>query len=1036
MKNTTTRTIWLPTALMLAGLDCASLGGAAHASGDVQKNIPPETIPLWSGKAPVGDGTFSSETASITIHRPAQPNGAAVVICPGGGYGGLVVEPEGHGIARWLNRHGIVGVVLEYRLPKGNQNVPLLDAQRAIRMVRSKAREWGIDPKRIGIMGFSAGGHLASTAATHFDKGAARAKDPLDRIGCRPDFAILVYPVITMGPITHPGSRNNLLGQNPKADAVELFSNEKQVTSETPPTFLAHAQDDSLVPPENSQMFYDVLRSTHVAATYLKLPSGGHGLNGYSGPMWDEWQATSLEWLGAQNMIPLAETTLSVQELRAMAGADHWAVYTNNPVLRPGAQGEWDAGALGTMSVLKVGELYHLYYEAWGVREAGAAGTSSDYLTLQIGHATSRDGLHWTKDPANPVLPKGADNEWDHDGTWDPFVLHEDGVFKMWYGGGEGSHCDWGYAVSTDGVHFVKKGQLSHLGNVEDDHVVHDSATGRYFMYYWDRKHEPAGLFRAQSPNETDFDFAHAEPIRIEGLKYPAMYKFTHVIQDEGQWHMFFGEFVRPGCKDCRTGHATSPDGLHWTATNAGLIVGQDGEALEVADDLWLMYYGPDGCFDQAACDICVALFKGSLADVAGMPRKAKPESLQAWRDARFGMFIHWGPVSLKGTEISWSRANSNPHCPNNGPIPVEVYDTLYKEFNPTNFNAREWVATAKAAGMKYMVLTAKHCDGFLLWDSKVDDYNIMHTPFKRDVCAELAKAAHDAGMKLGWYFSPMDWRDPDCRSTNNAAFVKRMQAELAELLTNYGTIDLLWFDWDGQPAPWDQETTYRLVRQLQPGIVIDNRLDLGNGHPASFIGPWADYYTPEQEVGGFDNRHPWESCMTISHRNQWAWGGADDGVKTFAECVKMLIGCAGGDGNLLLNVGPMPNGEIAPEQTGRLKEMGAWLATYGTSICGTRGGPYMPDGAVVSTHKGTRIYLHILSWPGETLSLPALPAKILRSTALTGGNVTVTQADGAIEISLPAGDRQESGTIVELELDRPASGIEPLKRTRGNKEN
>jgi len=301
------------------------------------------------------------------------------------------------------------------------------------------------------------------------------------------------------------------------------------------------------------------------------------------------------------------DRALSVQQLRDLAGTDHWAVYPNNPVLRPGAKGEWDAGALGSMTVLMVGEVFHMYYEAWGVR----GNSAMDYNTIQIGHATSLDGVHWTKDPANPVLSKGAGNAWDHDGTWDPFVLHEGNTFKMWYGGGMSQHCDWGYAVSTDGVHFVKKGQLSHLGNVEDDHVVHDKATGRYLMYYWDRKHEPRGLFRAQSPNETDFDFAHAEPVRIEGLKYPAMYKFTHVFQDGGQWYMFFGEFVRPGCKGCRTGYATSRDGLHWTVRDPNLLIGQDGEVLKVADDLWLMYYGPDGYFDQAGCDIRVALFKG-----------------------------------------------------------------------------------------------------------------------------------------------------------------------------------------------------------------------------------------------------------------------------------------------------------------------------------------------------------------------------------------------------------------------------------------
>lgn len=308
------------------------------------------------------------------------------------------------------------------------------------------------------------------------------------------------------------------------------------------------------------------------------------------------------------------DPALSAQQLRELAGADHWAVYPNNPVLRPGAQGEWDAGALGSMTVLKVGELFHMYYEAWGVR----GHDWTDYYTLQIGHATSRDGVHWTKDPANPVLPKGAGNAWDRDGTWDPFVLYEDGVFKMWYGGGMDKHCDWGYAVSTDGVHFVKKGQLSHLGNVEDDHVVHDKASGRYFMYYWDRKHEPMGLFRAQSPNETGFDFEHAELILIQGLKYPAMYKFTHVFQEGGRWYMFFGEFVRPGCKGCWSGYATSSDGLRWKAQNCRLLMGQDAEILKVANDLRFMYYGPDGYFDQKDCNIRLAVYKGRLSALAG----------------------------------------------------------------------------------------------------------------------------------------------------------------------------------------------------------------------------------------------------------------------------------------------------------------------------------------------------------------------------------------------------------------------------------
>lgn len=271
---------------------------------DAEKKAP-ERIPVWNGHAAVGNGKFEEGEAWITLHRPVQPNGTAIVICPGGGYGGLVTGAEGHGIATWLNGHGITGVVLEYRLPAGRTYVPLLDAQRALRTVRSHAKAWSLDPGHIGIMGFSAGGHLASTAGTHFDDGLPDAKDHVDRVSCRPDFMILVYPVILMGhKTTHPGSMENLLGKNPPAALVELFSNEKQVTDKTPPTFLAHALDDGPVPPENSKAFHDALQAHKVHSKYLELPSGGHGLNGYKGPMWDAWQEQSLAWLIQEKLAP------------------------------------------------------------------------------------------------------------------------------------------------------------------------------------------------------------------------------------------------------------------------------------------------------------------------------------------------------------------------------------------------------------------------------------------------------------------------------------------------------------------------------------------------------------------------------------------------------------------------------------------------------------------------------------------------------------------------------------------------------------
>jgi acetyl esterase/lipase len=271
---------------------------------------PQEKIPLWPDKAPLGDGRFETSEAAITVHRPdpASANGAAVVICPGGGYGGLVTGGEGHGIARWLVAHGIAGIVLEYRLPHGRPFVPLLDAQRAIRIVRTKAKSWAIDPGRIGIIGFSAGGHLASTAATHFDAGDPLSADRIARASCRPDFAILIYPVITFGGKGHSGTRMNLLGPTPDPKLIELFSNEKQVTAQTPPTYLAHAKDDTVVPLENSRMFYEALKAKGVAGEYLELPRGGHGLNGYKGPMWDAWQAGALKWLDKQKFLAPASS--------------------------------------------------------------------------------------------------------------------------------------------------------------------------------------------------------------------------------------------------------------------------------------------------------------------------------------------------------------------------------------------------------------------------------------------------------------------------------------------------------------------------------------------------------------------------------------------------------------------------------------------------------------------------------------------------------------------------------------------------------
>lgn len=273
---------------LISALLCASLLGAAD-----------ERVPLWpDNKAPVGDGATEDANAFLTIHRPAQGNGTALVICPGGGYHGLMRGPEGTGIAAWLNQHGILGAVLEYRLPKGRPAVPLLDAQRAIRALRASAGELKLDPRRVGIIGFSAGGHLAAMAAVRGAKGDPRAKDPVERQASRPDFAILIYPVITMADGTTSNfTRGNLLGGRPGAELIAAWSADRQAGPDAAPVYLAHAVDDKMVPIENSRLLHRALQQTKVPSELLELPDGGHGLNQYSGPSWEAWKSGSLAWL-------------------------------------------------------------------------------------------------------------------------------------------------------------------------------------------------------------------------------------------------------------------------------------------------------------------------------------------------------------------------------------------------------------------------------------------------------------------------------------------------------------------------------------------------------------------------------------------------------------------------------------------------------------------------------------------------------------------------------------------------------------------
>ena len=394
------------------------------------------------------------------------------------------------------------------------------------------------------------------------------------------------------------------------------------------------------------------------------------------------------------------------------------------------------------------------------------------------------------------------------------------------------------------------------------------------------------------------------------------------------------------------------------------------------------------------------------------------PERMAWWGDARFGMFIHWGSVSLKGTEIGWSRGGDRRGYGSKGDqVPAEVYDNLYKEFNPTNFNAQEWVAVAQAAGMKYLVFTSRHHDGFSMFDTKANDYKITNpeSPYHRDVVKQLADACHEAGLRFGLYYSQPNWQHPDAFTPDrHDQYLAYLKQQVTELCSNYGQLDIIWFDGLGKSAKdYDGEGLVKIIRSLQPKIIINNRTGLPEDHD-----------TPEQTIGKMQLGRPWESCITIC--NQWAWK-PDDTMKSLKQCLDTLVRCAGGDGNLLFNVGPMPDGRIEPRQVERLKEMGAWLAKNGASIYGTRGGPYKPSQSVASTRKGNTIFLHLLRSEDGRVELPALPAKITSATLLGGGKVEVSQQEGKLRVTVPVASLDPIDTVVRLDLDSSALAIPVL---------
>ena len=405
------------------------------------------------------------------------------------------------------------------------------------------------------------------------------------------------------------------------------------------------------------------------------------------------------------------------------------------------------------------------------------------------------------------------------------------------------------------------------------------------------------------------------------------------------------------------------------------------------------------------------------------------------WREARFGMFIHWGLYAVPSGE--WGQGTDHGEwIYTTAQIPIPKYEEFLQQFNPVKFDAEAWVKMAKDAGMKYIVITSKHHDGFALFDSEVSDYDIMATPFKRDIMKELAEACRKYGIKMCWYHSIMDWHHPDYlprrgwedRSAEGADFdryVDYLHEQVTELLTNYGDIGVMWFDgeWESTWSPKYGESLYELCLRLQPDVIVNNRVTVGRAgmQDANREGV-GDFGTPEQHIPaegiqGLD----WETCMTMGRH--WGYNKRDT-FKSPRELVRNLIDIASKGGNYLLNVGPRPDGTFPDESVAILKNYAEWMNVNGEGIYGTQASPLGALDWGRCTAKQVdgkwRLYLHVFDWPSDgKLVVPLIGNDSSEAWMLDGGaRLTSTVVGNDIVISVPQITDAGDATVVVLELD------------------
>ncbi|MBN2473628.1 MAG: alpha-L-fucosidase [Pirellulales bacterium] len=420
-------------------------------------------------------------------------------------------------------------------------------------------------------------------------------------------------------------------------------------------------------------------------------------------------------------------------------------------------------------------------------------------------------------------------------------------------------------------------------------------------------------------------------------------------------------------------------------------------------------------------------------AALPGESKEATDQRMAWWRDAKFGMFIHWGLYAIPAGEWKGRKVPGiGEWIMDRGHIPVQEYAPLQKQFNPVKFDAAKWVGIAKRAGMKYIVITSKHHDGFCLFDSKLTDYDVMGAPFQRDIMKELADECHKQGIQICWYHSIMDWYQPDAKGANFPKYAEHLRGQLKELLTNYGKIGVLWFDgeWIGE---WTEEQGRELektIRDLQPQLIVNNRIGKRKRSPG-------DFGTPEQEIPatgmpGWD----WETCMTMN--DTWGFKKDDHNWKSTDDIIRKLVDIVSKGGNFLLNVGPTAEGVIPQPSVERLAAVGKWLEVNGESIYGTGASPFSRLAWGRCTQKPGRLYLHVFEWPTEgQLAVRGLGNSVNKAYLLADADraaLEVAATDDSLSIRLPAKAPDPIDSVIVLEIEGEPNVTNPaITQSSGN---